>query len=295
MGSACQKIWGGNTVSFIIVNWNGEEFLEKCLNSIFSSDGQKEVIVIDNNSQDNSLKIIEKFPVKLIKNTENLGYSRAINQGMKASKGDIIVFLSPSTYVAEDFIYKLTEFFSTYDTADAVGFKVIDKNNRVYPSVRGFPDFWGLLFTVFGLAKIFPQNRIFGKWRQLYFDYAHTGEADQPMGAAFAVKKELLNTLNGMDERFSLYFSDVDLCKRIKKNGGKIFYTPKIIVSHLEGGMTKKMGIKRIRIMHRDMLRYYRKYSRLPVFLLSSFLIIISGEIRIFAQRIKNWGRGLTL
>ena len=144
-------------LSIIIVNYNVKHFLEQCLISVKKAlNGiEGEIIVVDNNSVDGSLSLInEKFKdVVLISNRKNTGFSVANNQGIKIAKGENILLLNPDTVVQEDTFVKCLEFFDSHQDAGALGVKMYDGNGRFLPeSKRGLPTPSVAFYKIFGLA-----------------------------------------------------------------------------------------------------------------------------------------------
>lgn len=170
-------------LSIIIVNYNVKHFLEQCLISVKKalSGIEGEIIVVDNNSVDGSLSLInEKFKdVVLISNQKNTGFSVANNQGIKIAKGENILLLNPDTVVQEDTFVKCLEFFDGHQDAGALGVKMYDGNGRFLPeSKRGLPTPSVAFYKIFGLATIFPNSRIFGKYHLGYLSMNENHKVD---------------------------------------------------------------------------------------------------------------------
>ncbi len=149
-------------LSIIIVNYNVKHFLEQCLKSVEKAliSLDSEVIVVDNNSVDGSVKMIkDKFPsIKLIANKENTGFSVANNQAISVAKGSYILLLNPDTVVQEDTFTKCVSFMDAHEDAGALGIKMFDgKGNFLPESKRGLPTPSVAFFKIFGLSTIFPK------------------------------------------------------------------------------------------------------------------------------------------
>src|SRR5262245_1808635 len=150
-------------LSVIIVNYNVKHFLEQCLCSVTKAisqpESEAEIIVIDNRSTDNSLEYLKPmFPcVKFIENDENIGFSKACNQGLKLSTGKYVLFLNPDTIVPEDCFSKCILFLETHPETGAVGVRMLDGRGRfLKESKRAFPSPATSLFKLFGFAMLFP-------------------------------------------------------------------------------------------------------------------------------------------
>lgn len=243
------------TVSIVIVNWNTKEFLKDCLFSI-PPEIPHEVIVVDNASSDGSGDFIEKnFPdVRLIKNAANKGFAGACNQGADIARGKYLFFLNPDTILEKDSLGRLLEFVENRSWIGAVGPRLIGRDGRVQNSVRRFPTIRGIV-----LRKILP----FGRKERLVYRLPDSipSSVDQVSGAAFLIKKDLWKDVGGMDERFFMFYEEVDLCRRLKDLGYNIYYLPTARIIHLGGGSRHKdrQAVKNHSI--RSMYLYFQKYE----------------------------------
>ncbi len=186
-------------LSIIIITWNSEEFIEKCLKSIFDTKGSidLEVIVVDNASQDTTTKIIERFKpeVRLISNQQNQGYAKANNQGIEVSKGDYVLLLNPDVELKENCLKLMLDFVENHEEATVVAPQLLNPDGSIQPSCREFPDFSILLWEFSGLSFLFPKNRIFGRWRMGYFDFQSSREVDQPMGSCLLLRRKVIQKI----------------------------------------------------------------------------------------------------
>lgn len=258
-------------VSFIIVNYNGEEFIDRCIQSILSLNIDKEIIVVDNCSTDNSISIISKYNVKVYMLRKNLGYAKALNLGIKHSKGDYLFLLTPTTFLNNIDFDKLKKY-------DVCSIKLLDKKGDIINSVREIPNILDLIFLLTGISEIFHKSYFFNRWRNPYFDYESEALAEQPMSCAIFLKKDVFKESGLFDERFFIYFSDVDFSKRLKMKNIRTYYLPDFSAVHIRGGITYKLGKKRLYYFYRDFARYIQKYYKLfyPFFvplMLLSFLL----------------------
>ena len=276
-------------LSVVIVTWNSEEFIRNCLDSIFLSQGNfsSEVIVVDNNSSDETAKIVEQlYPqVNLIQNKRNLGYAKANNQGMEEAGGDYILLLNPDTQLFEDSLSLMYEFMEENPSIGALGPKLLNPDKTVQASCREFPTFSTLIWEFSGLSRLFPKSRIFGRWRMGYFDFERQTETDQPMASCLMLRRAALEDVGIFDENFAMFFNDVDLCHRIKKGGWKIYFYPEAKVIHHKGASTKKAKARMIWLSHLAFYKFFKKHktglaNHLLLFL---FLIplILSAWVRI--------------
>lgn len=228
-------------LSIIIVNYNSKEFLKKCIASILKNvkDVSYEIIVVDNNSSDKSCEMVKKeFPqVKLIANKKNSGFSKANNQGIKAS-GDskYILFLNPDTIVHERTIDKMIGFMDSHKDAGAATCKLIMPNGKTDDaSHRGFPTPWNSLCHFLGLSRIFPKSRIFAGYNLGWMDLNSTHKIDVLAGAFMLVRKKAGEEAKWWDEDYFFYGEDIDFCYMLKQKGWKIYYVPHISITHYKG------------------------------------------------------------
>jgi hypothetical protein len=137
------------------------------------------------------------------------------------------------------------------------------------------------------LATIFPKSEFFSRWKMRYFDHNSLREVDQPMGAALLLKRKVLEAVGGLDERFIMFYNDVDFCKRISDAGFKIVFFPDAKVKHIEGISVYKDRSGMIKIWNKDCLRYFKKHNY-NVFLYSLLFVglKVTGVFRVIKAKI---------
>lgn len=229
-------------LSIIILNFNTKDFLEKCLESIEKSSikpYQLEVIIVDNNSSDDSVKMVkEKFKkVILIENKENLGFAKGNNIGVKKSKGKCILFLNPDTVVSKDSLKTVLDFLENNPQAGAATVKLVDTKGVLdEPSHRGFPTPWNAISHFSGLGKLFPKSRVFSGYTMGWSkDLNSAHEVDSISGAFFCVRREAGEKVGWWDEDYFWYGEDIDFSFRLKKAGYSIYFLPDSKVLHYRG------------------------------------------------------------
>ncbi|HET9826806.1 MAG TPA: glycosyltransferase [Chitinophagaceae bacterium] len=254
-------------LSIIVVNYNVKHFLEQCLCSvqkaIHTSGIEAEIIVVDNNSRDNSVTYLKTaFPcVRFISNDQNVGFAKACNLGYKLSKGKYLLFLNPDTIVPEDCLLKCISFFEKHDDAGAVGVKMLDGRGQLLKeSKRSFPSPVTSLFKLFGFARLFPRSKTFSRYHLGHLDENKNHEVDVLAGAFMMVRRDLLDKLGGFDEVFFMYGEDVDLSYRIQKNGYKNYYLAEASILHFKGESTRKGSLNYVRIFYNAMSIFVRKH-----------------------------------
>ncbi len=252
-------------LTVVIVNYNVKHFLEQCIHSVQrATEGiDNEIFVVDNNSVDGSCTMIkEKFPgVKLIENRKNTGFSKANNQAINQSSGEYILLLNPDTVVQEDTFHKCIAFMDEHKEAGALGVKMIDGNGHFLPeSKRSLPKPSVAFYKIFGLSKLFPKSKIFGKYHLSYLDKNQINEIEILPGAYMFIRKEALNKAGLLDEDFFMYGEDIDLSYRLIKAGYKNYYFPKTTIIHYKGESTKKGSVNYVLIFYKAMLIFARKH-----------------------------------
>jgi GT2 family glycosyltransferase len=253
-----------------------------------------EIIVVDNCSVDNSINYLQpKFPVvRFIANTENLGFAKACNIGLKVATGNYIQFLNPDTLVPEDCFQKCITFLESHAEAGALGIKMLDGRGKfLKESKRSFPSPMTSLYKLFGLSKLFPRSPVFSKYHLGHLDENENHEIDVLAGAFMMVKKEVLEKVGSFDETFFMYGEDVDLSYRIQKAGYKNYYFPEISIIHFKGESTRKGSMNYVRMFYNAMSIFVRKHysgSRASVF---NFLIHIAIWIRAFLSAATHFIR----
>lgn len=254
-------------LSIVIVTWNAEDEIEACLNSIirYNKDIPIEIIVIDNASKDKTRNILKNYAVqtdfiKVILNDDNKGFTLANNQGIKIAQGDFILLLNPDTKVTENALIKLIEQLATSGTMGAIAPQLLNEDHTIQPSVRTFPRYWDMFCELTLLSKIFPMSRIFARWKMNYFNHNEIDEVEQPMAAALMIKKNVMDKVNGFDERYKMFFNDVDLCKSIVDAGYKIYFYPDSKIFHIKGASIYKDRKNMLKIWNDDCITYFKKH-----------------------------------
>tara|TARA_Y100000385_G_scaffold291956_1_gene374635 strand:+ start:1484 stop:3436 length:1953 start_codon:yes stop_codon:yes gene_type:complete len=252
-------------LSIVVVNYNVKHFLEQCLTSVekalFRLDA--EVIVVDNNSVDNSLEMLaHKFPwVQIISNKVNTGFSVANNQAIRIAKGEYVLLLNPDTLVEEDTLEKCVEFMDTHPSSGGLGVKMVDGKGEFLPeSKRSLPKPIVAFYKIFGLASLFPRSKIFGAYHLGHLSKDETHEVEILSGAFMMLKKETLNLVGLLDENFFMYGEDIDLSYRITLSGYKNYYFSGTRIIHYKGESTKKGSLNYVFIFYKAMILFAKKH-----------------------------------
>ncbi|MEW6469403.1 MAG: glycosyltransferase [Bacteroidota bacterium] len=287
-------------LSVIIVNYNVEHFLEQCLHSVRKAikNIPAEVFVVDNNSIDGSVAMVrEKFPeVRLIANTRNTGFSYANNQAIRASKGEYVLLLNPDTVVEEDTFEKSVRFMDEHPDAGGLGVMMLDgKGNFLPESKRGLPTPAVAFYKIFGLARLFPRSKTFGRYHLGYLDKDQTHAVDVLAGAYMLLRRSVLDKVGLLDEDFFMYGEDVDLSYRITKGGYKNYYFAGTRIIHYKGESTKKSSVNYVFVFYRAMIIFARKHFSQGNARLFSFFINLAIYLRAAAAVISRFVKKLFL
>lgn len=244
-------------LSVVILNYNVRYFLELCLKSVLAATEQinAEIIVIDNNSKDDSRQMVERlFPnVKWIQNTDNVGFSKANNQAVREATGEYLCILNPDTVVSEDTFTKLIAFADTKDNIGIVGCKLIDGTGNYLPeSKRNIPYVSAAIKKMFGQSQDYYANHL---------SSSDVGRADILVGAFMFVKRDVYNQIKGFDEDYFMYGEDIDISYKSLKAGFHNYYFGDTTVIHYKGESTLK-DKKYAKRFYGAMQIFYRKHFK---------------------------------
>lgn len=235
-------------LSIVIVSYNVKELLDQCLRSVEESakNIQHEVFVVDNNSHDSSAEFVKKNykNIKLIVNSQNLGFSKANNQALRQATGEYVLILNPDTELLSDTLPKMIDYMDSSKPEVAMATCKIelptgglDRDAR-----RSFPTPAKALFHFSGLSKVFKGSNIFDSYYMGHISPKEETEVDSCVGAFMLARNKVLKEVEYFDEDYFFYGEDLDLCYKIKEKGYKIMYTPITKIIHHKGASS---GIKK--------------------------------------------------
>lgn len=280
-------------LSIIIVNYNVKYFLEQCLLSVENAiDGiDTEVFVVDNNSVDDSVQMLsERFPwVKLICNKDNVGFAKANNQAIREATGEYVLLLNPDTVVENDTFNKIIDFMDAHPEAGGLGVKMVDgKGNFLPESKRSLPTPAVSFYKIFGLSKLFPKSKKFGKYHLTYLDNDTIHEVEILAGAFMFMRKSALDKVGLLDETFFMYGEDIDLSYRLILGGYKNYYFPETRIIHYKGESTKKASFNYVYMFYNAMIIFAKKHFSDKNLKLFSFLINCAVYMRAFLAIVQD-------
>jgi GT2 family glycosyltransferase len=255
-------------VSIIIVNWNGGELLRRSVESItrFPPRIRFEIVVVDNASSDDSLEFLKDgsrtWPgLRLIENVDNVGFSRANNQGIAQSSGPFVLLLNPDTEVTRGAIDTLIETVESSADVGACGPRLVNSDGSLQHSAwRNPPPAWQILVSGCGLWRLIPRRRRGDLLLGGHWDHSQRRAVPMLFGAALLVKRSVIDSIGGLDERFHMYAEDNEWCLRMTRAGWRIMFEPAAVVVHHGGRLASRRwtDLERLRVKVRAQLEFQR-------------------------------------
>ena len=266
-------------LSIIIVSWNTRQTTCDCIRSIYGQPSKVdyEVIVVDNASSDGSVDMVNReFPeVIIISNSENRGFAAANNQGIAVAQGRYVLLLNSDTIVLDGAIDKVVAFADTHPKAGITGCRVLNEDKTLQLSCFMFPSVLNMTLWITYLFKLFPRSRFFGRERMTWWDRDDVREVDVLTGCFMLVRRESLEQVGLMDERFFMYFEETDWCYRFKQEGWKVMFTPNAEIIHLGGASSKQIRAAMVKQWRKSMLLFFKKHKSISEYLSAWFLIML--------------------
>jgi len=258
----------GASVCAIIVNWNGGGQLARCLASFSAVAGDdvalESVVVVDNGSEDDSIDraaaFSDRLPLRILRNSDNLGFAAACNQGARESAAEFLLFLNPDTELRPGCLERPAQFLAEAANRHigTVGIKLLDGHGQKTRTCSRHPSLASLIGNSVGFDRVFP-------WLfppHFLPEHAHEGirQVDQVMGAFFFVRRALFERLGGFDERFFMYFEDADFAMRAKKEGSAAAFLPTAYAIHSGHGSSDRVRAGRLFYFSRSRILFSVKH-----------------------------------
>lgn len=279
-------------VSIVIVSWNATKYLQECLTSLFDARHASpfEVIVVDNASSDDSSEMVRRlFPEAIvIQNTDNLGFSRANNIGIRRARGRHIALVNSDVHVLPDCIDKLVRYLEGNPNVSMVGPRIIGRDGKLQTSHRGFPRLWNMFCRALALDSLLPKVRMFGGYLSKYNEPAVPTPVEIISGCFVLVRQEALKEVGLLDELFFIYGEDMDWCKRFWQAGRQVVFVPAAESIHYGGGSSSNAPLRFVVEKQKADLQYWRKHhSRISVALYLA-LAVLYHAIRLIGHGLAS-------
>lgn len=259
-------------LSVVIVSFNTRGLLAECISSAMRECHglTAEIIVVDNGSSDGSAAMVEaEFPdALLVRSNENLGFGRANNLGFQAAGGRYVVLLNSDAFMAPGTLSRALAYMDSTPRCGMLGARLVGRDGVDQPSARQFPSLFNDMLHLTGLSARFPHSPVLGAPDRTWADPTEPVETDWVPGAFAVIRRQALKEVGYFDERFFLYYEEVDLCRRLKDKGWTVAYRPELVVTHFGGESSKT--VKRLTLSGagsqltlwrmRSALLYYRKH-----------------------------------
>jgi len=250
-------------LSVVVLSWNTKDLTLACLRALFAETPRhaREVIVVDNGSHDGSADAIAAaFPqVQLLRNADNRLYAAGNNQGAAVARGEFLCTLNSDTEVRPGALDRLVDFLREHPGHGATAPKLVDPDGSVQHACQRFPTLLSALCFDSWWGTWWPGSAVQARYLMRDFDHLTSRDVDQPPGACFVMHLAEWRALGGLDEQLSLFYNDVDLSLRLRKNGRRVHYLASAEVLHHRGASTKNFA-RMLVLWHRNRLAYYGKH-----------------------------------
>lgn len=251
-------------LSIVVVTWNAKRVALECLDSLckLQSSTPSEIIVVDNASTDGTPEAINAgFPrVQLIRNQSNLGFAKANNAGIAASKAKYICLLNSDVVVPAGCFETMLTYMEHNPDIGVLGPKMISPNGGVGQSVARFPTVWNSLCCALAFHRVFRQSEALGGYMMEGFPYDRIEDVEVLTGWFWMVRRAALEQVGGLDERFFMYGEDIDWCHRFHNAGWRVVFYPEAQALHYAAASSAQAPTRFYVEMQRAKEQYFRKY-----------------------------------
>ncbi len=252
-------------LSVVTVSYNTRELVRGCLASVFSTLGSTlrfEVIVVDNASSDGSVAMIRgSFPeVRVLANSENVGFAAGSNQGIRESSGRYVILLNPDTMATDGALVEMVRLMEERSEVGAVGPSLLFADGSFQHSAFTFPTLPMIFLDFFPLNHRLLDSRLNGRYPRAWYSQGEPFPIDHPLGAALMVRRSVVEEVGSLDEGFFMYCEEIDWCMRIKRADWQILCCPAAKIVHHAGQSTGQFREKMYVELHRSRYRLYEKH-----------------------------------
>ncbi|MBI4727161.1 glycosyltransferase family 2 protein [candidate division TA06 bacterium] len=278
-------------ISLIIVNRNVGVLLSRCIDSIKAAgDISYEVIVVDNASSDGSqARLAQKYPeVKLIVNSQNLGFAAACNIGIKAATGKYPVLLNPDTLVEPGCLKKLFDFMEANPKAGIAGPKALNSDGSLQPTCRAIPGYLNIIFSRKSpITAIWPGNPGASRYMLQGLPEDKPSQVPALAGVCLILRREMLEQTGFLDERYFMYLEDIDICLTASQKGWSVFYIPQARIIHHWGKSSEQEKTMMDEEHRKSMYLFFEKHHR-PNFLQKIYLKIALSVHKVWLFSLRS-------
>lgn len=254
-------------LSIITVSWNVKDYLRASLEAIFQHIGtvNGEVWVVDNASTDGTRAMLGEWArkeprLRVLLNNTNVGFARANNQAIEQASGRYVLLLNPDMRVFPDTLATMVRWMDAHPRVGVAGCHLVTDTGKTVSHVRRFPGLWNQLAIVLKLPHLFP--RVLDRYLMRDFDYTKEARVDSVRGSFFMIRRAALR-VGLLDERFFIWFEEVDFCKRMRSAGWEVWYTPVArCVDRVGRSFAQVSGYKKQKMFLESMYRYFDKWMR---------------------------------
>lgn len=281
-------------LSICIPTLEAKTLLGNCLRSIYENthDCAFEIIAVDNNSQDGTVEMLQtEFPkVRLIRNDHNAGFARPTNQALRVSGGKYALLLNNDTVILPNALDQLVAFMDAHPDVGICTPKVLNRDGTLQKQCRrSFATPWDLFCYFSGLSRLFPKSRLFARYLVTYEDENTVHSVDAVSGSCMLIRRQVIDQIGLLDERFFAYQEDTDYCFRCHQAGWNIYYYPPAqIIHYASQGGSRVNPYRSIYEWHRSYLLYYRKNLASRYFILFNWFYYVVMLLKLAGALLVN-------
>lgn len=237
-------------LTVVVVTYNSVRHVEPLLRTLHCELAamRAEVVLVDNASHDGTADLVEDHHawVRVLRSPVNLGFAAGNNLGVRHARGRMLLLLNPDALPRRGCVRRGLELMAAHPEVGLAGARLLDPAGRAQPSARMDPTPLQEFFVLSGLAARFARSRLFGRLDRGWADPSEPAEVDWVPGAFALIRREVFESLGGFDERYFLYYEEVDLCRRLRARGLRVMYWPELEVRHVGGASARTVTGQRV-------------------------------------------------
>ena len=281
-------------LSVIIVNYHSQQPLMSCLRALATEaiSMAHEIVLVDNSPGDGTAEAVAaQFPsVRVIANSDNVGFARAVNQGIRATSGALVLMLNPDCELRQGALGRLVTWLGRHLDCAIAGPRILNPDGSLEFSARGYPGALTFLFNRYSLmTRLWPGN----PWSRRYllsdWDHQSPRDVDWLSGACMLVRRAAIDAVGALDEAFFMFNEDVDWCRRMNLAGWRVSYVPEAVAVHHIGASRHRVSSRVIWERHRGMAHYFRKHhpTVAPLAAMADALIMTRASLMLLQNAFK--------